>query len=632
MSDQSSGQFSLLKSRRFAPFFFTQFLGAFNDNLYKNVLTLIITFYLASWAPEWVGIDSNLLVNMAAVLFILPFFLFSATAGQLSDKYEKSQMMRGVKILEIVIMSLAAIAFYFQSVLALIVLLFLMGTQSTIFGPAKYSILPQHLQPKELVGGNGLVEMGTFLAILLGTIVAGILIGWEAYGIQAASILIVGIAVLGWLTSRQIPSAPSHAPDLKINWNPITQTVRTMRYARENRTVFLAILGISWFWAYGAVYLAQMFGYTRDVLGGDSSVVTLLLTMFSIGIGLGSLLCEKLSGKRVELGLVPFGAIGLTYFGVDLYWAEFTKAADVISMGEFVTMDGAVRILLDMAFIGMFGGFYIVPLYALVQSRSREGYLSRIIAALNILNALFMVVAGGYAMLALSMGLSIPELFLVTSIMSACVTLFIFSLVPEFLMRFIVWILISLLYRIRQTDLDKIPEEGPVLLVCNHVSFVDALVIGGVIRRPVRFVMDHNIFKIPLLKFVFKVGKTIPIAPAKEDPAMLERAYERVAEELAAGEVVCIFPEGFITRTGNVEHFRNGIERIVADTPIPVVPLALRGLWGSFFSRYYGKAMAQLPRRFWSKIELVAGDPVPPEQATAAKLHEQVVALRRDWQ
>ncbi|MBK8963127.1 MAG: MFS transporter [Candidatus Competibacteraceae bacterium] len=622
-------EFTLMKERRFLPFFVTQFLGAFNDNVFKNALIIMIAFQVAGDDPA----RSNLLTNLSAGLFVLPFFLFSATAGQLSDKYEKSSYIRQVKLLEIAIMSGAAFGFVTGNTPLLIGLLFLMGAQSTLFGPAKYSILPQHLKPEELVGGNAWIEMATNLAILLGTLLGGVLIARHqgAYWVAGA---VIFLAVLGYLSSRWIPIAPPAAPDLRINWNPITETWRILKFTHQNFTVFQSVLGISWFWFVGSVYLAQLPNFTKLNLGGGESVVTLLLTLFAVGVGIGSLLCERLSGRMVELGLVPFGSIGLTLFGVDLFFATPATSAPgeaLLDVWAFLARPGSWRVALDVVLIGVFGGIYIVPLYALVQQRSEPTHLSRVIAGNNIINAVFMVAAALIAVALLDRGLTIPQLLLVMAVFNAAVAIYIFTLVPEFLMRFIVWILVNIVYRLRTQGLEQLPDQGPALLVCNHVSLMDALVVGGCCRRPVRFVMDHQIFKTPGLNFVFRTAGAIPIASARTDREILKQAYERVAEYLEQGEVVGIFPEGRLTPDGEIGSFKSGIERILKRTPVPVVPMAVRGLWGSFFSRRHGKAMGHFPRRFWSRVELAVGEPVPPERATSELLRERVAALRGDW-
>ncbi len=619
-----SSQFSLVGERRFGPFFLTQFFGAFNDNVYKNALIILIAFQLGDPA------QTNTLINLAAGLFILPFFLFSATAGQIADKIEKSRLIRTVKLLEIAIMCAAAFALVTRNVAALMALLFLMGTQSTIFGPVKYGILPQHLKPEELVGGNGMVEMGTFIAILIGTLLGGLLIGLPGNGTHWVALTVVSLALVGYLTSRGIPTAPAADPNLKIGSNPFTATWANLKFLRSDRTVFLACLGVSWFWFFGATYLTQLPNYTRLTLGGNEQVVTVLLTLFSLGVGAGSLACEKLSGGKVEIGLVPFGSIGLTAFAIDLYFAAGATpaGAQLIGAGAFLDQAGAFRVMGDVVLLGFFGGLYIVPLYALIQSRAAPAYRSRVIAGNNILNALLMVLSAAVAAIALGAGMSIPQLFLLTAVMNLAVAAFIYSLVPEFLVRFVVWMLIHTVYRMKKTGLQHVPEEGPALLVCNHVSFVDALILGGCIRRPVRFVMYHKIFQVPVLSWFFRTVKAIPIAPQKENPTLLAKAMDDIAQELDEGHLVCVFPEGGLSADGEIAAFRSGVERMLQRRPVPVVQMALSGLWGSFFSRARGAAMSSLPRRFWSRIELAVAPPMPPEQVTAEGLRSVVAGLR----
>ncbi len=626
----SRSQYALLKTPRFLPFFITQFLGAFNDNVYKNALIIFVTFHVANLADA----DVNTLINTAAGLFILPFFLFSALAGQIADKFEKSLLIRRVKLAEIGIMLLAGAGFYMQHTGFLIAVLFIMGAQSAFFGPVKYAILPQHLKESELVGGNAFVEMGTFLAILLGTITGGLLAGFGDAGRGWVTALLILVAVTGWLSSRKIPRAKAPVPELTLDLNPFTQTVRVLRYTYENRVVFRSILGISWFWFYGSLFLAQLPNYTKSVLGGDAQVVTLLLATFSVGIGVGSLLCERLSGRKVEIGLVPFGSAGLTVFAVDLAFASpDVPAATALGVGEFLAEPGSVRILLDLTLMALFGGFYSVPLYALVQQRTKSENRARVIAGNNIWNALFMVAAALFAIGMLSAGVTIPNLFLAVGLLNVAVAVYIFKLVPEFLMRFIVWMLVHSVYRLKAKNMEAIPETGPAVLACNHVSFVDALIIMAACRRPIRFIMHHAIFKMPILSFVFRTGRAIPIASKREDPKLQERAFDEVSKALERGDLVGIFPEGQITYDGEVGEFRPGIERIVERTPVPVVPMALRGLYGSFFSRMGGAAMSKplrLLTRFWSELELIAADPVPAEGVRAEALREIVLELRGD--
>ena len=618
-------QFGLLRIRRFAPFFWTQFFGAFNDNVFKNALIILIAFQ----GRKAIDMDSNILINLSAGLFILPFFLFSATAGQLSDKYEKSMIIRRIKFMEIVIMGCAAAAFYLNDMTALIILLFFMGAQSTFFGPVKYSIIPQHLSTDELVGGNAMVGMGTFISILLGTITGGVLVQLD-HGAVWIGFTVFAIAVAGWCISMFIPPAESLSPTITISINPFTQTWKTIGYARKIHSVFLSVLGISWFWFLGSAYLTQIPNFTQLILKGDESVVTLLLTMFSIGIGVGSLLCEKLSGKKVELGLVPLGSIGLSVFGIDLFLAyDPPEVAALMDISRFMNTPGSFRVLCDLVLIGIFGGFYIVPLNAFVQLRTDPEYRARVIAANNILNALFMVLSTGAGIFLLGiLNLTIPQFFFLVAVGNILVAAYIYSVVPEFTMRFLIWILTHTMYRVRHVGLSHVPDEGAAVIVCNHVSYVDGLLIAGALRRPARFVVYEPIYRLPMLNFIFRTGKAIPITSESSDSRTLHAAFEAIDQALADGELVCIFPEGKLSVDGEIHRFRPGIERIIRYRPVPVIPMALKGLWGSFFSHKGGPAMTRAPGRFWSKVEIACGPPVPPEKATAEGLRGMVAALR----
>jgi 1-acyl-sn-glycerol-3-phosphate acyltransferase len=622
-------QFSLLSERRFLPFFLTQFFGAANDNVFKFAFTVLATYSAAQWG----GLDPKSAGAVIGGIFILPFVLFSATAGQLADRFEKGALIRFVKNLEIAIMLAIAAGFVWNLVFLLFAGVFLMGLHSTLFGPVKYAYLPQHLSEAELTGGNGMVEMGTFVAILAGTIVGGVLVAIPGAGPHWVALVSLVLAALGRVAAAFVPLSPASDPGLRINWNPVSETWANLQHARSNRTVFLSMLGISWLWFFGSIFLTTFTGFAKETLGGDQNVVTLLLAVFSIGIAVGSLLCERLSGHKVEIGLVPFGSIGMTLFAIDLWLASADmRPTGLAGIGAFVADHGTWRVMADLFLLALFAGFYSVPLYALIQLRCEPSHRARIIAANNIMNALFMVVASIMTAALLHAGLSLPQLYLVVGVLNAAVAVYIYTLVPEFLMRFIVWILVHSIYRLEKSGLEQIPDQGPALVVCNHVSFVDALVIAAACRRPVRFVMDHQIFRIPVLSFVFRTGKSIPIASAKQDPAMMERAFAEVSRALRAGDIVVIFPEGRITDTGDLYPFRPGVKRILAADPVPVVPMALRGLWGSFFSRKDGAAMTKPWRlRPFSKIGLAVGAMVPPVAATPESLQANVLALRGDW-
>ena len=650
-----SSQFSLLGKRRFGPFFITQFLGAFNDNLFKNALVVLLTFQTAQWS----SLQPELLANLAAGIFMLPFFLFSATAGQLADKFDKARIARLVKLLEIAIMLLAGIGFYWHSLPVLLTSLFFMGLHSTLFGPVKYAILPQHLQTAELVGGNALVEAGTFVAILLGTLAGGLLTG-VPNGVMWVTGACLLTAVLGYVGSRAIPAAPAPEPDLRINPNPITETWHNIGFARENRTVFLSILGISWFWLFGALLLAQFPAYAKNVLGGTETSITLLLGVFTFGVGIGSLLCERLSASQVEIGLVPFGSIGLTVFGLDLAFASpAVPPAAPLGLLALLLADGTWRVLLDLFGIGLFGGFFIVPLYALMQIRSSTSHRARIIAANNIVNALFMVVGALAAAGLLAMGMRIAHLFALAALCNAAVAIYIFRLVPEFLLRFVIWMLVNLVYRLHKRQMEHIPEEGAALLVCNHTSYVDALVVAAACRRPIHFVLDARFFRNPVLALAFKAGQAIPAdfsssADCSGNADGLANAtspqpptYAAIAAALVRGELVLVFPEEGAAASSKLREFQPWISSILASNPVPVIPLALRGLEGSAFAARHssedgergeggagckdsqGNSLGQrlLRVRLFRKIELAAGAPIAPAEAQPERLQQEVARL-----
>ncbi|WP_244827688.1 MFS transporter [Caballeronia sp. TF1N1] len=624
---EEKGQFGLLRERRFAPFFWTQFLGAMNDNVFKVGFTSLVTFQAARFS----GVDPGTAAFLISAIFIVPFVLFSATSGQIADKYDKATLARLVKSFEILVMLIGGAGFVLHSAPLLYVCTFLMGVHSTVFGPVKYAYLPQHLEASELVGGNGLVEMGTFVAILIGTIVGGAAAGAVEHGAMVLAAACLAFAIIGRVVSSFIPKSNASQPDLRINWNPVSETWRNLKLAKADRTVFLSLLGISWLWFVGATFLTSFFNFAKDVLSANPDVVTILLATFSLGIGTGSLLCEKLSKRRVEIGLVPLGSIGISVFAIDLFFAShrIAPAGHLLGVAEFLLALPHWRILADLFLLAMFGGFYSVPLYALIQARSQPTHRARIIAANNILNSFFMIVSALMALGLTALGVGIPGLFLATALLNVVVAVYIYSLVPEFLLRFMAWVLVHTFYRIRLVDAERIPSRGAAVLVCNHVSFVDAIVIMAESPRPIRFVMDHRIFRSPVIGWLFRHVKAIPIAPAHEDAELLERAYQKCAEALEEGELVCIFPEGKLTRTGEINPFRHGISQILRRHPAPVVPVALRGLWGSVFSRHEDARWPRpIQRGVMTRLTLAVGEPIAPDEATPERLQQIVTALR----
>jgi len=631
MSDHDHpNQFALLKQRRFAPFFWTQFSGAANDNLFKFAFTVMVTYQLTvDWLPPSMA---GLLIG---ALFILPFLLFSATSGQLTDKYDKTSMMRFVKNFEIVVMLLAAYGFMNDNIPVLLACTFLMGLHSTLFGPVKFAYLPQVLSEREITGGNGMVEMGTFVAILLGQVAGGLLVAMPEVGHRDVAIGCVLLALLGRMVAQAIPASPATDPGLKINWNPVSETWRNLKLAHEQLAVFRSLLGISWMWFFGAVFLSQFPSLAKEVLHGNEQVASFLLVIFSVGIGTGSLLCEVLSKRHVEIGLVPLGAIGMSVFSIDLYFA-LRDLPQVTSMGVgvFVSQAQHWRIMVDLLLLSLFAGLYSVPMYALIQMRSQPTHRARIIAANNILNALFMIGSSVIAGVLLKSGFTIPQIFLFTGIANAVVAFYIFMLVPEYLLRFVAWVMSRLIYRFKVRGDDNIPSQGAAVLVCNHVSFVDAVLLMAASPRPIYFIMDHRIFQVPVLGWLFRLAKAIPIAPRSENPATYETALDAAANVLREGELLCIFPEGGLTRDGSLQEFKGGIMKILERTSamgivVPVVPMALTNLWGSFFSRVeQGGAMVRPFRRgMFSRVGLNVGGAVPVNDIQPTLLRERVAQL-----
>jgi len=606
-TEQHPNQFALLRQRRFAPFFWTQFLGAGNDNLFKFAFTVMLTYQLqVAWLPPAMA---GLVIG---ALFILPFVLFSATSGQLADKLDKAAMMRVVKNLEIAIMLAAAVGFTSANVPLLLACVAGMGLHSTLFGPVKFAYLPQHLNARELTGGNGMVEMGTFVAILLGNVAGGLLVALPGVGPTAVALACVAAAVLGRLTAQRVPASPATDPGLRINWNPFTETWRNLQLARHDAVVFRSLLGISWMWFFGAVFLANFPVFAKDVLHGDEQVASLLLVVFSVGIATGALLCERLGKRHVEIGLVPAGAIGMSVFAVDLYAASRgLPAAAQMGLGAFMAQPAHWRVMADLAALALSAGLYSVPMYALIQLRSQPTHRARVIAANNILNALFMIVSSLAAGALLGAGFTVPQVFLATGLLNAVVGLYIFARVPDYLLRFAALVLSRCVCRVSLRGGEHLPASGAAIVVSNHVSPVDAFLLMAASPRPVRFMVDRRSLDAPLLGWWFRLAKAIPVVPQADDPVAHAAAFETADAVLAEGGLLGIFPEGAVTRGGALQPFQAGVMTVLARRPVPVVPVALRrGLWGP--------------------VALVAGAALAPAQVSPERLQARVRALLAD--
>lgn len=515
-----SHQFQLLKSSRFAPFFWTQFLGAYNDNVYKNALILLITYQTFGLTTDKI----NILANVCAAAFTLPFFLFSTTAGQLADKYEKARLIRYIKFGEIPVTLCAAFALIWHNLYFLIFVLFLFGAQSAFFGPVKYSILPEQLKQQELMGGNGMVEMGTFVAILIGTLVGGLLMGNPNYGIFTTGLMVILVAISGWLLSLKIPATQAAAHHTKIKWAPFAQTWESLRYAYHNPSLFYVIIGISWFWSFGGLFLAQIANYVKVFLGGNAYIVTLLLTLFSIGIGSGSLLCERLSAQRIELGLVPLGIIGLVLFTLDFACSNtLPYTGPLMDFLPFILQWSHWHLILDIFFIGMFGGFYIVPLYALLQRRSPHEIRSRIIATNNIVNSFFMVATATGGGILLALGCTLPQLFLLTALSTFLIASLIFYKNLEFLIAFLAWNATTFYYRIvKSPTLEKLAMDDQKIVICSPLNTLqELLILIASLPRIPHFMVTPTTYQ--SWPFIFKALTTHVVNDSMEALTVLNR-------------------------------------------------------------------------------------------------------------
>ena len=580
----------LMLSDRFWPIYWTQFWGAMNDNILKNAIVILITFKSYSL----LGLNESQMVALCGGIFILPFFLFSSLAGQYSDKLSKSKLVILTKIIEVGVIILGAFGFFYESITLLMTSLFLAGVQSTIFGPAKYSILPELLTEDELVQGNALVEMGTFLSILFGMII-GTMLPAKENSAMLISITILAVSIFGLICSLKVPKLAPVEPTLKIDPNLFRSTLEIIKISKQVKSIYISILGISWFWFFGAALLSIFPVYVKDILHANGDVVTLVLAIFSIGVAIGSIFCERVSHGKVELGLVPVGSIGISLFVLSLYLIgkPYEASGELLGFSEFLNQPNTFPIIISLFGLSIMSGFFIVPLYTFLQVRSDRETRSRIIAANNIMNAIFMVAAAISLMVLFALGLTTVEVFLFLFILNTLASIYIYRVIPEFMWRFVCFIVSILFYRVTFKGRENIPSSGGAIVTCNHVSFIDWIFLAGAIHRPARFVMHYSFMKIPVMSHFFKASKVIPIAGMKEDPKLMEEAFVKMRQTLEEGEILFIFPEGQSTENGELSVFRPGLERLLKEVPVPVIPMTLKGLWGSFTSRKYGKACSK---------------------------------------
>lgn len=573
-------EMALLKTQRFLPLFITQFLGAFNDNLFKNALVILITY-------KMVTTHSQLLVILAAGIFILPFFLFSATAGQLADRYEKSRLIVFVKMIEIILMIVGAIGFYSQNNVLLMLVLFGLGAHATFFGPLKYAILPEKLKENELVGGNGLIEAGTFLAILCGTILGGVLI-MAPHGELFISIMMIAIAISGLIASGYIPRSRHSNPSIKLTFNIIQDTHKLIQYSKQRWDIYLAILGISWFWLIGATFLSEFPVFAKETLHANEHIVTLFLTLFSIGLAVGSLICNRLLKEKINATYVPIAAIGMTLFTIDLYFAsqQITHASDsqLITLMQFFFSKQGFHICLDLMIIAICGGIYTVPLYTLLQHRTEETHRARVIASNNVMNALFMVIASLAIMFMLKIGFSVPAVFLTLAIINGAVAIYICKLLPNVLLRgFFRWLLTSL-YRVKVKGLENYHHAGErVVILANHTSFIDALLLSVFLPDKLTFAINTHTAKNGWIRFFLRMVDAFPVDPT--NPMALKSLIDFIKQNNRC----VIFPEGRLTVTGALMKIYEGPGLVADRSAAVLLPIRIDGAQSTIFSRMRGK-------------------------------------------
>jgi acyl-[acyl-carrier-protein]-phospholipid O-acyltransferase / long-chain-fatty-acid--[acyl-carrier-protein] ligase len=583
MNDRS--YWELVRDKGFGWMLVTQFLGALNDNVYRFIVTFYVIRHVASES------DQNLYVNLIAALFVVPYLVFSGYAGQLADNFSKRTVLISSKSIEVLAMVLALVAFTLGSVPLMLVIIFLMATHSTFFSPAKYSCLPELLPVQDLSRGNALIEMSTFVAIIVGTALGGYL--FQHVGDRPGMLggIEIGIAIVGTMTSFGIGRTPAPQHRAPFRWNPISDSIGAIKTVKRDRRLWLTVLGNSWFWFLGALIQITVPLFGKHVLHVDETHTSWLWAAVAIGIGIGSVVAGRLSGHKVELGLVPIGSIGIGITSLFLVTAH--------------TFWGAI---LCLAILGFFAGFYSVPLNAMLQQKAKAESRGRVIAANNVLNFIGILAAAGVsAGLGSGLHLDPDQVVFVSGLATFLVTAYLLILLPDFLIRFCLWFLTHSIYKIRIVNPENVPLTGPALLVCNHLSFADGLLVGSTIQRFVRFMVYAPFFKIPFLGGFLKKMHAIPTSGGR---SAIE-AIRRSRAELQGGHVVCIFAEGAISRTGNLLPFKRGFEKIVQGLDVPVIPVHLDQVWGSIFSFKDGKFFWKWPKHLFYPVTITFGKPLP---------------------
>ena len=597
--------------RGFSSYIATQSLGAFNDNFFKMLIQLFILQSLSGMnlSPEEIASGKAFYIWAATFLFTLPFLIFGPWSGYVADKYSKSNVMRSVKAAEIGIMAFGVFAFYVGNINLVLFVLFLMATQSTFFSPAKYGYIPEACSPEAVTRANGWVEMTTFLSIIAGMIAAGFILPFHQGSSTASAVYAVGFAVLGTISVFFIRKVPAVGTSEPFNGNPLSGMLHDVLDLKKSTPLFLAALANSYFWMIGLLFQTNVVIFAERLVD-DERMITLMPAFIAIGIALGSILASRWSGKKVELGLVPMGAIGMAlsalvlYFTQNLYWTS--------SVFLFIG--------------GVSGGLYIVPLYSYLQQRAPNDEKGRVMATTGILNGAFMLIGALlYGLLAVILKLDPATIFVVLGIMTILAVTYICTVIPEYLIRFCAWLLTHTLYRIRIYGEENIPHEGAALLAPNHVTYIDSLLLGSTMQRFIRFIMHNDFFELPLIQNLFRLMQAIPIDPAKGRENVMA-ALNAATDELKSGHVVCIFPEGKLTRDGEIDEFRTGMETVMSGVDCPIIPVYLGNIWGSLFSWSGGKAILKKPAKLFARIVVHFGEPLP-STTTAAEVESAVRAL-----
>ncbi len=614
MPHGETGRFSLFRTRRFLPLFITQALGAFNDNIFRNALVILVTYRLAAQQ----SVDAGSLIALAGGLFILPFFLFSGLAGELADRYDKARLARIIKLAEIVLAVLAGLSLWLEWIPLMLFVLFLAGTQSTFFGPIKYSILPQHLADNELMDANAWIETATFLAILLGTLFGGLLI-LAGHGLAVVWAAMIAVAVAGWLAARRIPPAPAASPDLKVHRNIFASTMNILRIVLGRPRLFGAVMAISWFWMLGAVLLALVPVFTRTWLGGDETVTNYFIALFTVGIAVGSLGASRILKGAISLKLAPLAALLMTVALVDLWYAThqlhpLTEQEPLRSLGNFLSTSQGVRISLHFVLVAAFGGLFVVPFYAWLQHEADEVERSRVIAANNVMNALLMAAGQILLSAALSAGVPVPQVFLLVAVANGLVALYVMWRMPRQLLRGLGRLLFRLFYRVEVRGLEKFEEAGPrAVIVPNHTSYLDGPLLASWLPEDTQFAVNTFTARGLLVRLASKVFDLLPVDPTNP---MATRTLIRAVQE---NRRVVIFPEGRISVTGGLMKIYEGPGIIAHKADAPIVPVRIEGAQRArFFSRQPDKQRLRL----FPRIVITVLDPVrmdPPEDMPAAR-------------